>query len=259
MSDTDLPSYDIALVTGGGQGIGAAISRRLARDGFHVVVNDLDEERAESLATEIRAAGGPASTAIADVSASAQVDAMFDRVESEVGPVSALVNNAGIGGNAAIRSVTDDFWERVTSVDLDGVLHCSRRALDTMRERRTGSIVNVASRAWLGWWGQSAYAGAKAGVVGLSRALAVEMSSRRVRVNVVAPGLIDTAMLRDRDEEALARLLKSVPIGRTGDPSDVAGAVSFLISDRARMVTGQVLYVCGGKSVYAYPDWPEGR
>lgn len=249
----------VALVTGGGQGIGAAIGGRLARDGFHVVVNDLDDGHAGSLVEEIERDGGSASVAIADVSDSTQVDAMFDRAESEVGPVTALVNNAGIGGNAAIRNVDDDFWGRVLSVDLDGVLHCSRRALATMREHRSGSIVNVASRAWLGWWGQSAYAAAKAGVVGMSRALAVEMSSRRVRVNVVAPGIIDTPMLRDRDEDALERLMKSVPIGRAGQPADVAGAVSFLISDRARAITGQVLYVCGGKSVYAYPDWPQGR
>ena len=250
---------EIALVTGGGQGIGAAICQRLAKDGFHVVVNDLDGDRASAMSEEIVAGGGWASAAAADVSASDQVDEMFDRVEKEVGPVSALVNNAGIGGNAAVRDVDDHFWDRVLSVDLAGILYCSRRALGPMRERRHGSIVNVASRAWLGWWGQSAYAAAKAGVVGMTRALAVEMASRSVRVNVVAPGLIDTPLLRNRDEEALARLIKSVPIGRTGDPSDVAGAVSFLISDRARAVTGQVLYVCGGKSVYAYPDWPEDR
>lgn len=248
---------DIALVTGGGQGIGAAICRRLAADGYHVVVNDLDEERASTLAKEIEDAGGSASPAIADVSSSSDVDRMFDEVEASRGIVTALVNNAGIGGNAAIRNVDDDFWRRVLSVDLDGVLYCSRRALGPMRDAKQGSIVNVASRAWLGWWGQSAYAAAKAGVVGMSRALAVEMASRGIRVNVVAPGLIDTPLLRNREPEALDRLIKSVPVGHTGQPSDVAAAVSFLISDRARAITGQVLYVCGGKSVYAYPDWPD--
>lgn len=249
----------VALVTGGGQGIGAAICARLGNDGLHVVVNDLDEARANAVVERVVETGGSASAAVADVSSTAEVDEMFELVERDLGMVSTLVNNAGIGGNAAIRNVDDEFWERVLSVDLDGVLRCSRRALGPMRDARRGSIVNVASRAWLGWWGQSAYAAAKAGVVGLSRALAVEMSSRNIRVNVVAPGLIDTPLLRDRDDAAYERLLKSVPIGRTGDPSDVAGAVSFLSSDRARAVTGQVLYVCGGKSVYAYPDWPEGR
>lgn len=250
---------EIALVTGGGQGIGAAISRRLGDDGYHVVVNDLDEGRAKSIVSEIDEAGGSASSAVADVSSSESVERMFIQVEGEIGPVDALVNNAGIGGNAAIRDVDDAFWDRVLSVDLNGVFFCSRRALGAMRERRKGSIVNVASRAWLGWWGQSAYASAKAGVVGLSRALAVEMASRNVRVNVVAPGLIDTPLLHDRDDEALARLITSVPIGRTGQPIDVAGAVSFLISPRSRTITGQVLYVCGGKSVYAYPDWQGQR
>jgi NAD(P)-dependent dehydrogenase (short-subunit alcohol dehydrogenase family) len=249
----------IGLVTGGGQGIGAAISRRLAADGHYVFVNDLDLGRARAIADQIEAAGGSASPVVADVSNSAAVDSMFDLIEAERGMVTTLVNNAGIGGNAAIRDVTDEYWDRVRSVDLDSVLYCTRRALAPMREARQGSVVNVASRAWLGWWGQAAYAAAKAGVVGLTRALAVEMASRNVRLNAVAPGLIDTPMLRNRSEEALARLLKSVPMGKLGTPEDIAHAVGFLASDRARTITGQVLYVCGGKSVYAYPDWPDDR
>lgn len=249
----------IALVTGGGQGIGAAISRQLAADGHHVVVNDLDLDRAASVVEQIEQDGGSGTPIVADVSDSAAIDAMFDQVETDVGMVTTLVNNAGIGGNAAIRNVTDDVWDRVISVDLNSVFYCSRRALARMREERTGSIVNIASRAWLGWWGQSSYATAKAGVVGMSRALSVEMSSRGVRVNVIAPGLIDTPMLRNRSEEALARLLESVPIRRLGSTDDIAHATSFLASDRARAITGQVLYVCGGKSVYAYPDWPDGQ
>ncbi|MGH8913651.1 MAG: SDR family oxidoreductase, partial [Acidimicrobiia bacterium] len=193
----------------------------------------------------------------ADISESAAVDGMYSEIESDLGMVTALVNNAGIGGNAAIRNVSDEYWERVLSVDLDGVLYCTRRALEPMREARAGSVVTVSSRAWLGWWGQSAYAAAKAGVVGMTRALAIEMSSRGIRLNVVAPGLIDTPLLRDRDQEAFDRLLRSVPIGRVGTPADVASAVAFLSSDQSRAITGQVLYVCGGKSVYAYPDWGE--
>jgi 3-oxoacyl-[acyl-carrier protein] reductase len=247
----------IALVTGGGQGIGAGICTELGTAGYHVVVNDLDEARAAALAHEIVANGGRASYALADVSDSASVDAMFDRVEAEHGHVSVLVNNAGVGGNAAIRNVTDSFWDRVTSIDLDGVLYCTRRALGPMRDAGGGSVVNIASRAWLGWWGQSAYAAAKAGVVGMTRALAVEMASKGVRLNVVAPGLIDSPMLRDRPEEAFQRLLTSVPSGTVGSPQDIADAVLFLASDRSRTMTGQVLYVCGGKSIYAYPDWPD--
>lgn len=249
----------VALVTGGGQGIGAAICHQLAADGFHVAVNDLERDRAEAVAATIRADGGSATPVVADVSQSAAVNAMFDEVESSVGMVTALVNNAGIGGNAAIRNVADEDWRRVLSVDLDSAFVCSRRALDKMRDERIGTIVNIASRAWLGWWGQSTYASAKAGVVGMTRALAVEMASRGIRVNAVAPGLIDTPLLRNRSEDALQRLMTSVPIGRLGKPQDVANAVSFLASDRARTITGQVLYVGGGKSVYAYPDWPDSR
>jgi 3-oxoacyl-[acyl-carrier protein] reductase len=245
----------VALVTGAGSGIGAAIARRLAADGHLVVVNDVDGSRAATTAGEIEAAGSAAIPAVADVSDSAAVDAMFDAVEAAVGPVEVLVNNAGVGGNAAIRNVTDEFWERVLSVDLHGVLYCTRRALGPMRERRSGSVVTISSRAWLGWWGQSAYAAAKAGVVGMTRALAVEFGSRNVRVNAVAPGIIDTPLLRDRDPELLDRLLMSVPLGRPGTAEEVAAAVAFLV--RSRAITGQLLYVCGGKSVYAYPDWKD--
>lgn len=247
----------IALVTGGGQGIGAGISLALGTAGYHVAVNDLDFSRAASVVAQIEAAGGTGSVALADVSDSASVDAMFDAVEAEHGAVEVLVNNAGVSGNAGIRNVTDEFWDRVTSIDLDGVLYCTRRALGPMRETGRGSVVNIASRAWLGWWGQSAYAAAKAGVVGMTRALAVEMASKGVRLNVVAPGVIDSPMLRDRSEEALARILTSVPSGQLGSPEDIARAVVFLAGDRARTLTGQVLYVCGGKSIYAYPDWPD--
>jgi len=247
----------IALVTGGGQGIGAGISLALGTHGYHVAVNDLDFSRAASVVAQIEAAGGTGSVALADVSDSASVDAMFDAVEAEHGAVEVLVNNAGVSGNAGIRNVTDEFWDRVTSIDLDGVLYCTRRALGPMRETGRGSVVNIASRAWLGWWGQSAYAAAKAGVVGMTRALAVEMASKGVRLNVVAPGVIDSPMLRDRSEEALARILTSVPSGQLGSPEDIARAVVFLAGDRARTLTGQVLYVCGGKSIYAYPDWPD--
>lgn len=258
-SDDLKTSPKVALVTGGGQGIGAAICRRLAEDSHHVCVNDLEIDRAELVVADIRAAGGSASSAIADISDSAAVNSMFDEVEAQFGSVAVLVNNAGIGGNAAIRDVDDEYWARVLAIDLNGVLHCTRRALGPMRNNRAGSIVNISSRAWLGWWGQSAYATAKAGVIGMTRALAVEMSSRNVRLNVVAPGLIDTPLLRNRDPEVLARLMKSVPIGRVGTPEEVASAVAFLSSNRARTITGQVLYVCGGKSVYAYPDWPDEK
>jgi 3-oxoacyl-[acyl-carrier protein] reductase len=144
-------------------------------------------------------------------------------------------------------------------VDLDGVLCCTKRALHTMRDARRGCVVTIASRAWLGWWGQSAYAAAKAGVIGMTRALAVEMGSRTVRLNVVAPGLVETPMWYRHDGNTRAKLLASVPAGTLGTAADVANAVEFLASDRARAITGQVLYVCGGKSVYAYPDWPESR
>jgi (2S)-[(R)-hydroxy(phenyl)methyl]-succinyl-CoA dehydrogenase BbsD subunit len=248
---------EVALVTGAGRGIGAAISKRLAQDGYHVCVNDVVVERANEVVEDITSTGGSAASAPADISDPRSVDQMFDRIESDFGMVGALVNNAGIAGNSAIRDISNENWDRILSVDVSGVFYCLRRALGPMREAGRGAVVSISSRAWLGWWGQSAYATAKAGVVGMTRALAVEMSSRNVRLNVVAPGLIDTPMLRNRDEDALKRLMQSVPIGTLGKPEDIAAAVGFLLSSRARSITGQVLYVCGGKSVYAYPDWPK--
>lgn len=256
-TDAEHREATLAVVTGGGQGIGAQICRRLAADGYHVAVNDLVPERARAVVDEIVASGGRAMSAVADVSRSEAVDAMVDSLEDVAGPIGVLVNNAGISSNVAVRNLTDEEWRRVQAIDLDSAFFCTRRALTTMRDARAGSVVNVTSRAWLGWWGQSAYAAAKAGVVGATRALAVEVASRGVRVNAVAPGLIETPMLRNRSAEALERLTVSVPVGSIGTPADVANAVSFLASDRARVITGQVLYVGGGKNVYAYPDWPD--
>ena len=177
-------------------------------------------------------------------------------MEDTTGPVAVLVNNAGISSNVAILKLPT----RTGGGAVDRPrqrLFCCRRAAASMREHRRGAIVNIASRAWLGWWGQTAYAAAKAGVVGTTRALAVELASRGVRVNAVAPGMIETPMLRNRTPEALARLTNSVPVGWIGSPDDIANAVAFLASARARMITGQLLYVGGGKNVYAYPDWSD--
>lgn len=248
--------HPIALVTGAGQGIGAGIAWHLANAGHHVVVNDLYETRAQEVADMLCSAGHRASPLVANVADRTEIDAMFDSVERDLGPVDVLVNNAGVAGDAGIRNVTPTFWEHVGGINLDGPLWCTRRALGTMRERRSGCVLSIASRAWLGWWGQSAYAAAKAGVIGMTRALAIETASRNIRLNVIAPGLIDTPLLQAEGEDILRRLMASVPLGKPGSPDDIGAAAAFLCSDRAASITGQVLYVCGGKSVYAYPDWP---
>lgn len=240
-----------AVVTGGASGIGLAIATRLADDGAHVVVNDISLEAAERAAEGIRSEGGTAIAVAADVSDADAVARLVERTVKEFGGLDIMVNNAGIEGDAALRKLQPEFWDRVIDVNLDGVFNGCRAAASVMEGG--GRIVNIASRAWLGWWGQAAYAASKGGVVSLTRALAVELASKGITVNCVAPGLIDSPMLRQVAQPVYDNLLRAQPSGRAGTADDVAHLVRFLVDDRAGAVTGQVLYCCGGKSLFAMP------
>ena len=246
-------SGNVALVTGAASGIGNAVARNLAAHGAAVTIADLDPDAADRAASEIRAAGGTAIGVFVDVSSREAVETAFARTEADLGPVDILVNNAGISIDRGVRGVTDAEWERTVAVNQTGVFLCSQAAARSMVPRRSGRIVNIASRAWLGWFGQVAYASSKGGVVSATRSLAIELARHGITVNCLAPGLIDTPLLRAEPPEVMERLLQSQPMGTLGQPEDVANAVRFLVGDRARAVTGQVLYVCGGKSLYAQP------
>jgi 3-oxoacyl-[acyl-carrier protein] reductase len=197
--------------------------------------------------------GGRAVGIAADVTSRPAVEALFGKVEAELGPVDVLVNNAGISIDRGVRRVSDDDWQRTVAVNQTGVFLCSQAAACSMIPRRSGRIINIASRAWLGWFGQVSYASSKGGVVSATRALAIELAKYGITVNCLAPGLIDTPLLRAEPPEVMERLLKAQPMGTLGAPADVAHAARFLASPTARAVTGQVLYVCGGKSLYAQP------
>jgi 3-oxoacyl-[acyl-carrier protein] reductase len=240
------PDNATALVTGASKGIGSAIARALAADGWHVVVNyRSDEEGAAATVKAIQDAGGTAVALHADV-ANGAPDELFKQAEEQLGgPVLALVNNAGVTADGLAIQLDDDAWDRVIGTNLTAAFRLTRRAMRPMIKARYGRIVNVASvvgpRANAG---QSNYAAAKAGLIGMTKTVAAEVARRGVTVNAVAPGFIETEMTKDVPEA----VIEAIPARRVGAPEDVAAAVRFLASDDAAYVTGTTLYVDGGMS-----------
>lgn len=233
-----------ALVSGGSRGIGAAICHAIAKDGWAVGVNyRSDEAAALATVTRIEQAGGNALALQADVTDPAQVEVAFARLEQELGPVLVLVNNAGVRADDLALSMQDGDWDRVLETNLTAAFRLTRKALRTMIRARFGRVINLASvvgpRANPG---QSNYAAAKAGLIGMTKTVATEVARRGVTVNAIAPGLIATDMTANLD----GSLLESVPARRAGTPEEVAACARFLASEEAGYVTGSVLYVDGG-------------
>jgi len=240
------PENSVALVTGASKGIGAAIARALAADGWHVAVNyRSDEDGANATVKAIEDAGGTAVALHADV-ANGAPDELFKQAEQELGgPVLALVNNAGVTADGLAIQLDDEAWDRVIGTNLTAAFRLTRRAMRPMIKARYGRIVNVASvvgpRANAG---QSNYAAAKAGLIGMTKTVAAEVARRGVTVNAVAPGFIETEMTKDIPDA----VIEAIPARRVGAPDEVAAAVRFLASDDAAYVTGTTLYVDGGMS-----------
>jgi 3-oxoacyl-[acyl-carrier protein] reductase len=235
-----------AIVTGSARGIGAATARVLASEGWPVVVNyRRDGEAASALVERIEGSGGRAVARVADVADPEQVDALFEGAEDEFGPVLVLVNNAGVRADGLAPQLDAEAWHAVIDTNLSGPFHTTRRALGPMLRARFGRIINVASIVGLrANAGQANYAASKAGLVGLTRTVAVEVARRGITVNAVAPGLVETKLT-----EGIGNgLAESIPARRAGTPEEVAACVRFLASDDAAYVTGSVLTVDGGLS-----------
>ncbi len=238
----------VVLITGASRGIGRAAALELAKNGYCVALNYLTHKtEAESLVDELSVLGANAACFRADVSKACEVSAMLDAVNKRLGTVDALVNNAGICEQALFTDITDAMWERMLAVNLTGVFNCCRAVLPDMIRNKSGKIVNISSV-----WGQTGasmevhYSAAKAGVIGLTKALAKEVAPSGITVNAVCPGVIKTDMLTSFSEEDLSVLKEQIPLGRLGTPADVAGAVCFLLSPAADYITGQILSVNGG-------------
>lgn len=240
-----------AIVTGGAGGIGEAICKRLARDGFSVVIAyRTSEKRAMRLAEEIAASGGRAEAVKADVSVSDEVKQLFSLAYEEYGSLDVLVCNAGIAVQRVLTDVSDSEYDRLMSVNMGGVFRCCREAVPYMLKSHSGSIINISSM-----WGvcgascETVYSASKAAVIGFTKALAKELGPSGIRVNCIAPGVIDTEMNRHLSDGDMKALADETPLCRIGQPEEVAGAVSFLASDDSSFVTGQILSVDGGFAI----------
>jgi 3-oxoacyl-[acyl-carrier protein] reductase len=238
----------VALVTGGSRGIGAAVCAELGRAGAEVVVNYTSNAgAAEEVRSEI---GGHAHAVQGDVSTMEGASDLVGHVESEIGPIAILVNNAGITRDNLIMKLAEEDWRDVIDTNLGGAFFMSRAVARPMLKRRAGSIVNMSSVVGVhGNAGQTNYAASKAGLIGLTKSLAKELGGRGIRVNAIAPGYISTALTDALPEAAREAILAQTPLGRLGEPADVARAVRFLVSDQAAFVTGHVLAVDGGLGI----------
>ena len=253
----DNPEKPTALITGAGIGIGAATARAFADAGYRVIVTDILEGEGRSVAGDIES-GGEAEYRHLDVTNTDEVDAVVSTVQDRYGPLHAVVANAGIAHRVPLTELTDEKWDHTHDVDLKGVMRVCRAAAPAMRAAGRGSMIALSSIMGVayGWDEHVQYSAAKAGVVGLVRGLAVELAGDGVRVNGIAPGYIRTAQALSEEHslgpEGLERAAEFIPMGRVGEPEDVADVSVFLASEEARYITGQVLVVDGGLLVGRY-------
>ena len=236
---------EIALVTGASRGIGAAIADELAAQGATVIGTATSEAGAKAIADRLAANGGHGR--VLDVSNGESVDALIDSIAKDIGPVSILVNNAGITRDNLLMRMKDEDWQAILDTNLTSVYRTSKAVMRAMMKARKGRIINIASVVGVtGNAGQTNYAAAKAGIIAFSKSLAKEIGSRGITVNVVAPGYIATDMTKDLPEEAKQALMGQIALGRLGDPVDIARAVAFLAGPSAAYITGETLHVNGG-------------
>ena len=243
-----------AIITGASQGIGACIAKRLAKDGFDVAINhypsDGDKEKALAVAEECRAFGVKAECYAADVSKFDQCEEMVKNIKSDFGTIDALVNNAGITKDTLLARMTEDIYDAVIAVNQKSVYNMMKLVCNVMGKQRSGKIVNVSSVAGLyGNPGQVNYSASKAAIIGMTKSVAKEYGKRNITCNAVAPGLIRTPMTDVLSDELKAKMLEAVALKRYGEPEEIASVVSFLVSENASYITGQVIEISGGLSM----------
>jgi 3-oxoacyl-[acyl-carrier protein] reductase len=242
---TETLKGEIALITGASRGIGAAIADELAAQGATVIGTATSEAGAQAIADRLAPNGGTGR--VLNVADGAQIEALIDAIAKEFGPVSILVNNAGITRDNLLMRMKDEDWQAILDTNLTSVYRTSKAVMRGMMKARKGRIVNIASVIGVtGNAGQANYAAAKAGIIAFSKSLAKEIGSRNVTVNVVAPGFIDTDMTKALPEDAKNAMLGQIALGRFGEPADIARAVTFLASPAAAYITGETLHVNGG-------------
>lgn len=252
------PQRKTVLITGSGIGIGAATARAFAEAGYRVVVTDVLDDEGQKVASEIEARGGEAEYRHLDVTSTEEVDRVVFEAEERYGPLDCVVANAGIAHRVPLTELTDERWDHTQEVDLKGVMRVCRAAAPAMREAKKGSMIAVSSIMGVayGWDEHVQYSAAKSGVVGLVRGLAVELARDGIRVNGIAPGYIRTAQALSEEHslgpQGLEEAAGFIPMGRVGEPEDVADVILFLASNAARYLTGQVIVVDGGLLVGRY-------
>ena len=240
-------SDKVAIVTGSAQGIGLATALRLASEGARVVVSDLGGARVQAAVAQVRAAGGQAMGCVVDVTDRAAIDAMVAEVKAAWGRIDVLINNAGITKDARLAKMTSAQFDSVIAVNLKGVFECTQAAADLMVTQGSGSIVNASSVVGLyGNFGQTNYAATKAGVIGFTKTWARELGPKGVRVNAVCPGFIRTPILDTVPDAVKQKMVDKVPLGRLGNPEEIASVYAFLASDDASYLNGAVIEVSGG-------------
>lgn len=247
--DCSVKTNRTVVVTGGASGIGFEIAAQFSKEGYRVALLDHDVLALENALKELNVDGVRCMAAVADVTKKEAVTAAFKAIREQVGKIDVLINNAGISRDSRLINMTEENWDLVVDVNLKSQFLCCKEAVPDMLEAQSGRIINISSRAWLGGFGQANYSASKGGVVSLTRSLAIELAKDGITVNAIAPGIIDTPLLQSYTEETRERLAKTVPARRVGSPGDVAQAALFFADEKASYITGQTLYVCGGRSL----------